>query len=210
MKYVYVMRCGTDHYKVGVAKYVISRLQALQTSNPVKIEIVATRLVGDPLVIEAKMHKYLSEHRLEGGREWFKLTPEQALELLVIINQEPELVAMYNILEMNKLLKKLVADKEETDRKLERLDNYVRRKQEAREVKKEAQETTKTPARVIEPIDTLAQKALEIFKEEGRASTSLLQRRLSIGYARAARVMDKLEEDGELPKGDGIRARILL
>jgi len=44
--------------------------------------------------------------------------------------------------------------------------------------------------------DTIYEKAKEIVIKEGKASASLLQRRLSIGYARAARLIDKLENEG--------------
>jgi S-DNA-T family DNA segregation ATPase FtsK/SpoIIIE len=42
----------------------------------------------------------------------------------------------------------------------------------------------------------MIQQAIEIVRSSGKASTSLLQRKLKLGYARAARVMDALEEMG--------------
>lgn len=44
--------------------------------------------------------------------------------------------------------------------------------------------------------DQIIQQAIEVVRSSGKASTSLLQRRLKLGYARAARVMDALEEMG--------------
>jgi len=44
--------------------------------------------------------------------------------------------------------------------------------------------------------DTLMPNALEVIRMTRRASTTMLQRRLGIGYTRAARLMDKLEERG--------------
>jgi S-DNA-T family DNA segregation ATPase FtsK/SpoIIIE len=44
--------------------------------------------------------------------------------------------------------------------------------------------------------DELYSNAVELAFEFGTLSTSLLQRRLSIGYGRAARLIDKLEEEG--------------
>ena len=41
--------------------------------------------------------------------------------------------------------------------------------------------------------DSLFKDCLEIIKKEGKASTSLLQRKLQIGYNRAARIIDQLE-----------------
>jgi S-DNA-T family DNA segregation ATPase FtsK/SpoIIIE len=44
--------------------------------------------------------------------------------------------------------------------------------------------------------DELIEKAIEIIRGSQRASTSLLQRRLRIGYPRAARLMEELEAQG--------------
>ncbi|MEI6221811.1 MAG: DNA translocase FtsK 4TM domain-containing protein [bacterium] len=49
--------------------------------------------------------------------------------------------------------------------------------------------------------DDVFQDALEIIMESGKASTSYLQRRLKIGYSRAARIMDLLEEKGVISPG---------
>ena len=53
--------------------------------------------------------------------------------------------------------------------------------------------------------DELLNQAVEIIRETRRASTSSLQRRLRIGYTRAARIMDILEERGIVgpPRGLG-------
>ncbi len=58
--------------------------------------------------------------------------------------------------------------------------------------------------------DEMYEKARVIVVESGKASTSYLQRRLKLGYARAARLMDKLEERGVIGPGDGARAREVL
>ena len=44
--------------------------------------------------------------------------------------------------------------------------------------------------------DPMVRKAIEIIRSTKRASTSNLQRKLSIGYNRAARIMDDLEDRG--------------
>lgn len=55
--------------------------------------------------------------------------------------------------------------------------------------------------------DDLFLEAKQIVEEAGKASTSYLQRKLRIGYARAARIMDILEEKGIIGPADGARPR---
>jgi len=50
-------------------------------------------------------------------------------------------------------------------------------------------------------------KCIEVVRQEQKASTSLLQRRLRLGYTRAARMMDILEQRGIIGPGDGAKAR---
>jgi DNA segregation ATPase FtsK/SpoIIIE-like protein len=59
--------------------------------------------------------------------------------------------------------------------------------------------------------DELLEKAIKVVREQGRASVSLLQRRLRIGYARAARLIDEMESQGIIgPDEGGGRARPVL
>ena len=58
--------------------------------------------------------------------------------------------------------------------------------------------------------DELYEEAREVVIEAGKASTSYLQRKLRIGYSRAARLMDMLEERGVIGPADGSRAREIL
>ena len=58
--------------------------------------------------------------------------------------------------------------------------------------------------------DDLYGKAKEVVIEAGKASTSYLQRKLRIGYARAARLMDILEEKGIIGPGEGAKPREVL
>jgi S-DNA-T family DNA segregation ATPase FtsK/SpoIIIE len=63
---------------------------------------------------------------------------------------------------------------------------------------------------VTEEDEILVEKCLEIIRQEKRASTSMLQRRLRLGYTRAARVVDILERRGILGPGDGAKPREIL
>jgi DNA segregation ATPase FtsK/SpoIIIE, S-DNA-T family len=58
--------------------------------------------------------------------------------------------------------------------------------------------------------DELYQEAVRVVCEMGRASTSTLQRRLRVGYGRAARLIDLMEKDGIVGPPDGSRAREVL
>ena len=58
--------------------------------------------------------------------------------------------------------------------------------------------------------DEILEQAIEVIRQTKRASTSSLQRRLRIGYTRAARVMDLLEERGMIGPPDGAGPREIL
>jgi DNA segregation ATPase FtsK/SpoIIIE-like protein len=58
--------------------------------------------------------------------------------------------------------------------------------------------------------DRLLPDAVDVVREYDRASASLLQRRLKIGYARAARIIDQLEARGYIGSFDGSNARVVL
>ena len=58
--------------------------------------------------------------------------------------------------------------------------------------------------------DELYQAALDIIRSEGKASTSFLQRKLQIGYNRAARIVDMMEADGIVSKANHVGKREVL
>ena len=58
--------------------------------------------------------------------------------------------------------------------------------------------------------DELYQRAVEIIKTEGKASTSFLQRKLQIGYNRAARMIDMMENEGIVSKANHVGKREVL
>jgi S-DNA-T family DNA segregation ATPase FtsK/SpoIIIE len=59
-------------------------------------------------------------------------------------------------------------------------------------------------------LDSVYEDAVRIVVESGKASTSLLQRRLRLGYGRAARLIDMMEKDGIVGSPDGARPREVL
>ena len=58
--------------------------------------------------------------------------------------------------------------------------------------------------------DELYNDALEIVRSERKASTSFLQRKLQIGYNRAARIIDQMETNGEVSKANHVGKREVL
>jgi DNA segregation ATPase FtsK/SpoIIIE, S-DNA-T family len=63
---------------------------------------------------------------------------------------------------------------------------------------------------VSEEDEELVEKCLDVIRQEKKASTSMLQRRLRLGYTRAARVVDILERRGILGPGEGAKPREIL
>jgi S-DNA-T family DNA segregation ATPase FtsK/SpoIIIE len=60
------------------------------------------------------------------------------------------------------------------------------------------------------PEDPMYQEAVRVVCEMGKASTSTLQRRLRLGYGRAARILDMMQRDGIIGPPDGSRPRDVL
>lgn len=56
-------------------------------------------------------------------------------------------------------------------------------------------------------LDPMVEKAIELSVELGEISTSMLQRKLSLGYARAARIVDQMEEMGVISQREGSKPR---
>ncbi len=67
-----------------------------------------------------------------------------------------------------------------------------------------------TPEAVDNDYDDLLPAAIDIVLEAGQASVSMLQRRLKLGYSRAARLVDQMEEKGVVGPFEGSKARQIL
>ena len=61
-----------------------------------------------------------------------------------------------------------------------------------------------------EGYEDMFRDAVRVVVETRKASTSLLQRKLRVGYARAARIMEEMEEQGIIGPADGSRPRDVL
>ncbi len=93
------------------------------------------------------------------------------------------------------------------DREINALVSFIKNQgvatQYTEEVTSMAKPGTVTVSGVEGDIDDNFKKAVEVVCQYDRASASLLQRRLSIGYARAARIIDQLEASGVIAASDG-------
>ncbi|MEK7615103.1 MAG: DNA translocase FtsK, partial [Patescibacteria group bacterium] len=94
---------------------------------------------------------------------------------------------------------------------VERIVSFLRRKGEP-DYNMAITEITKagTVFDNTEDSDPMLEQSAEVVIQSGKASTSLLQRRLRIGYSRAARMMDLLEEAGVIGPPDGSKPREVL
>ena len=95
-----------------------------------------------------------------------------------------------------------------SDEEIEKVNNFVRSQEEPNyidEILNFADEKESVSSTTDEgDHDELYQTALDIIKHEGKASTSFLQRKLQIGYNRAARIIDMMEEKGEVSKANHV------
>jgi S-DNA-T family DNA segregation ATPase FtsK/SpoIIIE len=100
-----------------------------------------------------------------------------------------------------------------TDQEIERLIKYWEKEMQDQEPVPETPpwEALLTRQAAIGDRDEILEAAIELVKERGEASASLLQRALRVGYPRAARLMDELEELGVIGRAQsGGRTREVL
>ncbi len=112
-----------------------------------------------------------------------------------------------------------------TDAEVESVTNYVKEnytttydQQVMEEIEKKALQTGNSKATVSDPEpnadeldgDEMLPAAVDVILETGQASVSMLQRRLKLGYARAARIVDEMEEKGIVGPFQGSKPRSIL
>ncbi|HEX6507399.1 MAG TPA: DNA translocase FtsK [Chloroflexota bacterium] len=98
-----------------------------------------------------------------------------------------------------------------TDQEIERLVEFWKRSPLQAAVSRIAdEELVAAQKAAAESTDELLDEAVRVVREYQHASVSLLQRRLKVGYARAARLMDQLEANGVVGAADGSKQRPVL
>lgn len=100
------------------------------------------------------------------------------------------------------------------DKEIERVAEYLRTEHEPdyndTVVEKVGSSSIPDMGAAGDASDDLLDEAKKVIFEAGKASASLLQRRLRVGYARAARILDILEEQGFIGPADGAKPREIL
>ena len=101
-----------------------------------------------------------------------------------------------------------------SENEIEKINNFLRSQAEPEyfdEILNFADEKeNKSSINNNENQDDLYMTALDLVKSEGKASTSFLQRKLQIGYNRAARIIDMMESNGEVSKANHVGKREIL
>ncbi|WP_440922449.1 DNA translocase FtsK 4TM domain-containing protein [Candidatus Pelagibacter sp.] len=100
-----------------------------------------------------------------------------------------------------------------SDTEIEKINNFLRSQAEpdyVDEILNFADEKELNESKNQGEKDELYQTAIEIIKTEGKASTSFLQRKLQIGYNRAARIIDMMESEGIVSKANHVGKRDVL
>ena len=101
-----------------------------------------------------------------------------------------------------------------TEDEIEKINNFLRSQAEPDYVEEILQFSEASDNEIenqeLNDKDELYQSALKLVKSEGKASTSYLQRKLQIGYNRAARIIDMMEENGIVSKANHVGKREIL
>jgi len=95
-----------------------------------------------------------------------------------------------------------------SDKEIEKVVEFIRKQSEP--VYEEELLQEKPSSFVLDEKDELYEQAVRLIMETGQASASLLQRRLRMGYTRAARIIDMMEQEGLLGPFEGSKPRKIL
>ncbi len=77
--HVYLMKCGENNYKIGIAKNINNRLLQLQTGNPLNIELIHSFFSKNARSSESRLHQRYAEFKIRN--EWFYLMDKHIDEI---------------------------------------------------------------------------------------------------------------------------------
>ncbi len=100
-----------------------------------------------------------------------------------------------------------------SEKEIDKVNNFIRSQAEpdyVDEILNFADERETGASSIDDNKDDLYETAVDIIKSEGKASTSFLQRKLQIGYNRAARIIDMMEQDGIISRANHVGKRDVL
>jgi hypothetical protein len=220
MRYVYLVKAGKDQYKIGVSGDVRKRIASLQTSNINLVELVCAKRIADESLAERSLHKKMREFSGNGGKEWFHLSAEQAIEVAIEISNLPSVeIADVITNELKSKISQIIRVYESKiveEQKL--LTEERKRLTEEQEALVSGKKVVSDSGQILR-VDRNAlrlqgdekdyREAKRLVIDYQQASASFLQRRMRVGYAKAARLIEKMEEDGIVSPLDGIRREVL-
>lgn len=210
-KYIYLFKRRDGYYKIGISNNVDSRLASIRTSNYDHVEIVIARKIKDAFNFEQELHKKYDQRITRSNGEWFKLNSDEVIDICVQINlaegEKPRIESQ----SLEKALQKYSENHEAIRESLVFLKKLLNRT-ESKPINIPAQifpipEAMTKIGEAKRGDISLIKEAEDVVRKEGRASSSLLQRKLSIGYSRAARIIDKLQEKGIVGPQNGAMSR---
>jgi S-DNA-T family DNA segregation ATPase FtsK/SpoIIIE len=97
-----------------------------------------------------------------------------------------------------------------TDPEIEQITNFVKAQRGPSYDERLVERSRQPDSAMITEKDELYEMAKQLVLNTGQASTSLLQRRLRLGYGRAARILDLMEQEGVIGPPQGSRPREIL
>ncbi|TSC85782.1 MAG: DNA segregation ATPase FtsK/SpoIIIE, S-DNA-T family [Microgenomates group bacterium Gr01-1014_7] len=199
-KYLYIFKGRKGFYKIGISDNVHSRLASIRTSNPDQVDIIIARKIQNAFALEQELHRKYSHKISRTSGEWFMLSSEDIIDICIEVHKADGEKPKIEDRSVEKILQRFLSNQEEIKNSLAFLKTQQARSSliERKNLTMDSDNRKSLPEFKItkKHDDLLIKNATEIVIKEGRASASLLQRKLSIGYARAARIIDKLEELG--------------
>ena len=166
-------------------------------------------LVTEPGLTSLNKNQLLSEEEYENALDEFDVDSFQVSIGAEQLLGKGDMLYMTSANKMNRIHAPFVSETE-----IEKVNNYIRSQGEPEYVDEILNFVDEKDAKFNElnddTLDELYPTALEIVKSEGKASTSFLQRKLQIGYNRAARIIDMMEANGEVSKANHVGKRELL